>query len=63
MKPNKSPSTRLPVTGPLAEMPWVKLSRRPASASKSGAADVVYGIRSSEDIVQARSRSPADLLA
>jgi hypothetical protein len=58
MKPTKPAGTRLPLTGPIAEMQWVKVSRRavPASAAKPGAADTIYGIRTSEDIVQARGR-------
>jgi hypothetical protein len=58
MKPTKSTGTQLPLVGPIAEMPWVKVSRRAGAAAgaKSGAAGTVYGIRSSEDIVQARVR-------
>lgn len=61
MKPIKPTETRLPLTGPIAQMPWVHVSRRPgpASATKSDAAPIVYGIRGSEDIVQARIRVPS----
>lgn len=57
MKPTKTTGSRLPLTGLLAKMPWVKVSRRsiPSSAAE---AEAVYGVRTSDEIVQASRHAP-----
>jgi hypothetical protein len=59
MKLTKTTGSRLPLTGLLAKMPWVKVSRR-AIPSAAAEADAVYGVRTSDEIVQA-SRHALDV--
>ena len=57
MKSTKGPTKEFLQKGPLANLPWTKVSRR--SAPLPGSApegDVAYGVRSSEDIVRGFGR-------
>ena len=50
---------RLKLSGALAGLPWVKVSRNePPNVSAAVDGDIVYRIRSNEDIAKAHPRKP-----
>lgn len=60
MKSDKNPGTSLPLKGTLAKLPRVSVSRK--SANKSARNDnVVYGIRTAEDIAEAFGRREREI--
>ncbi len=56
-EPPKDPDLDLPLTGKLAELQWVKTSRKaPPSEKAAQSGDIVYNVETPEDIGKAFRR-------